>query len=989
MLVRDPVKRYTLRQVRKHVWMQADIKAAEAAKDYSTCKNTSASGQMNKPPTVINEQILRVMQSLGIDPVRTAESVKNDSYDHHAAIYYLLQDKLSSSSIVPKSKIIPTGTESGKKVEAPMMSSTSSTHDEIPDHQRRRPSTIAEQVTFNSYTKELQGLRDYNCSTAAAPHPTAFTSNQTQLQQQPQQNQPQQQQHHCWKTPGAENVPPGSPASRMMVSSGMNPTEYNCLTCGLPILENTTSTTTCVKCARLRIRRRNFAQAPPPGVVLHPPVNLQQSGQTPSLEEKQVLPAPTTPCGTAKVVGKMRNDSKDSGVSSGSSQDYDLSTPPVEKTLIFPRFPTPRTDRPSVPFSQLVRKLSEVEGITPNINIVGGGSSTKTSLDEGVVTDVFNNEANDQNTKKILLHQNQHVRSFEGNQGCQSHSYGALAQKAFAATAPSSQTSSCFTSTESYPYESLDENSVQTPVTGPNVHFNVQGGQGQHHHQQHHHHHHHHHHQSGLTVDGNDLTQSLPSCHNMMPINIVEPASEMELTAAVVLDQTYVQQSLMQQHQNYQMVMQHQAAQLLQQQQQQGNMLSVTDASGQRHLMRSPVSFREGRRASDGLVAQAGFVAFQQRLYDKGKAHGLIELHDLHLEHKALQHQFASNTSPGNGSNSSSRSATPDSALNQQQQQPQQSETSKKSQQQERRPSISKRISVPENFTYFPTTSNTDNSKVGILNSSGLQQQLMQHRIYQKRQNMPKACLMLSGSSTRRNLLTRQSGLKAIKPYMPHQDLYCTSASMCGGISNDFLFQPIAEDESDTNVTPETQKSSSIASSASSTGMTLLSVPTCMSMPSSPTPSRPFIMPYTPPTSRTPPVILMEEDVEDVMSIDLTSAQATLTTTSTLTAEAAYWQNLPSHMAESCRLEAALTSPSPSPRRLQPPNKLEVTSVSPSSPNRSPILQTGGLATQKPGPVGPPPLKATASSESTTSHPPMPVKAASVSSPETMDISPK
>ena len=40
--------------------------------------------------------------------------------------------------------------------------------------------------------------------------------------------------------------------------------------------------------------------------------------------------------------------------------------------------------------------------------------------------------------------------------------------------------------------------------------------------------------------------------------------------------------------------------------------------------MRSPVSFREGRRASDGLVAQAGFVAFQQRLYDKGKAHGLI-----------------------------------------------------------------------------------------------------------------------------------------------------------------------------------------------------------------------------------------------------------------------------------------------------------------------------------------------------------------------------
>ena len=39
------------------------------------------------------------MQSLGIDPVRTAESVKNDSYDHHAAIYFLLQDKLQSSTM--------------------------------------------------------------------------------------------------------------------------------------------------------------------------------------------------------------------------------------------------------------------------------------------------------------------------------------------------------------------------------------------------------------------------------------------------------------------------------------------------------------------------------------------------------------------------------------------------------------------------------------------------------------------------------------------------------------------------------------------------------------------------------------------------------------------------------------------------------------------------------------------------------------------------
>lgn len=53
MLVRDPAKRYTLKMVRKHVWMQADIKAAEAAKDYSS------KPLLQKAPAVINEQILR------------------------------------------------------------------------------------------------------------------------------------------------------------------------------------------------------------------------------------------------------------------------------------------------------------------------------------------------------------------------------------------------------------------------------------------------------------------------------------------------------------------------------------------------------------------------------------------------------------------------------------------------------------------------------------------------------------------------------------------------------------------------------------------------------------------------------------------------------------------------------------------------------------------------------------------------------------------
>ena len=37
---------------------------------------------------------------------------------------------------------------------------------------------------------------------------------------------------------------------------------------------------------------------------------------------------------------------------------------------------------------------------------------------------------------------------------------------------------------------------------------------------------------------------------------------------------------------------------------------------------------REGRRSSDGLVAQ-GIVAFQQRLYDKEKAEEVVDLHQV------------------------------------------------------------------------------------------------------------------------------------------------------------------------------------------------------------------------------------------------------------------------------------------------------------------------------------------------------------------------
>ncbi|XP_043234896.1 serine/threonine-protein kinase SIK1-like isoform X2 [Amphibalanus amphitrite] len=54
---------------------------------------------------------------------------------------------------------------------------------------------------------------------------------------------------------------------------------------------------------------------------------------------------------------------------------------------------------------------------------------------------------------------------------------------------------------------------------------------------------------------------------------------------------------------------------------------------------RSPVSFREGRRASDGLVASQGLVAFSHRLNQGQKAGGFTELSCLQQEHACLRAQ--------------------------------------------------------------------------------------------------------------------------------------------------------------------------------------------------------------------------------------------------------------------------------------------------------------------------------------------------------------
>lgn len=87
MLVVDPLKRSTLQQVKRHRWMLTE---APVVQEESMVMEGATGIELDE---TVNEQILRLMQSLGVDPVKTKESVLHQRYDHHAAIYYLLLER--------------------------------------------------------------------------------------------------------------------------------------------------------------------------------------------------------------------------------------------------------------------------------------------------------------------------------------------------------------------------------------------------------------------------------------------------------------------------------------------------------------------------------------------------------------------------------------------------------------------------------------------------------------------------------------------------------------------------------------------------------------------------------------------------------------------------------------------------------------------------------------------------------------------------------
>ncbi|XP_008474184.1 5'-AMP-activated serine/threonine-protein kinase catalytic subunit alpha [Diaphorina citri] len=137
MLVREPTKRYCIEQIKRHRWM--------AEETPRLLPPINILGEVKNEP---NEQILRLMNSLGIDAAKTKESLKFRCYDHHAAIYYLLLERLRQQRYLPplsSSQELPTDPSSYKHQANPPPSPTLSKHqNEYPP--KRRSSVTSDQA---------------------------------------------------------------------------------------------------------------------------------------------------------------------------------------------------------------------------------------------------------------------------------------------------------------------------------------------------------------------------------------------------------------------------------------------------------------------------------------------------------------------------------------------------------------------------------------------------------------------------------------------------------------------------------------------------------------------------------------------------------------------------------------------------------------------------------------------------------------------------
>ncbi|CAL8361227.1 unnamed protein product [Merluccius merluccius] len=126
MLVLDPSKRLSVAQIKEHKWMLLDVPVQRPMLYQPAVPNEGEAGVGE-----YSEQVLRLMHSLGIDQHKTVESLQNKSYNHFAAIYFLLVERLKAH-----------------RCSFPV--------EQRLDPRQRRPSTIAEQTVAKSTSGQGQ-----------------------------------------------------------------------------------------------------------------------------------------------------------------------------------------------------------------------------------------------------------------------------------------------------------------------------------------------------------------------------------------------------------------------------------------------------------------------------------------------------------------------------------------------------------------------------------------------------------------------------------------------------------------------------------------------------------------------------------------------------------------------------------------------------------------------------------------------------------------
>ncbi|XP_046382873.1 uncharacterized protein LOC124153627 [Ischnura elegans] len=726
MLVLEPSKRFSIEQVKRHRWMVAEGPPRLLPSTSSPSSVASPNSFTSHPEP--NEQILRLMQSLGIDAGKTRESLQSGSYDHHAAIYFLLLERLRqhrSSFMIHSGMGGPNVAAGNFQHQQP--------HTSLDTH-RRRPSTIAEQAIVRKPIPVSQPMP----TMSGIPMGTALPD-----------------------TNGSD--------SRLNTNNEYQPFSSD--------LGSSSPKGSFVPPLQPSFLRRSGAPTNIPSAVgddtSHGPVSGSEAPSN----------SPILPSVDSNVTGELMNfgfhgqgDCGEEGLPNFSVSTRSQKFPAMGAcsqtshmaTDIIPSAPLEHivcSSSSNPPTAVSTASTSRQSSIPPALQY---SSSAHSSTDEGVETDMDDSNASDSGSVSGGVNVGYggrrpvHKRHSYASSSCSSSSgVGGVSgvgvgrglshhlssdSSSRTSRSPMGSVVSAFST-----FESLDSQLLDSP----------------------------------------ELASSLPSCATPPPITVASipnstgvgvpigrPNSASTTTSAINAEHTAVVTSTSAIHS---CIPHHHSS---------GKPLLVrhNPLLSNRNATRSPVDFREGRRASDGLVAQGGSnggvgggpggcVAFSQRLHEAGRARGQVELHLVRQEHRALRSRYQTCVPVEERARRQSQHTR---------YQREHSETVNPVD----RPPLPKRISLPENFAFTAASGQSSNwSPRGVIsgnvesdpsaNAGGaggvssvpsalaggpgvsllggkplaLQQQLMQHRLLQqKRQILQKQGAFQQGSTTLSNI---------------------------------------------------------------------------------------------------------------------------------------------------------------------------------------------------------------------------------------------